>query len=63
MRALTVASGIAVFLTALHFAHAIHHFYFLSPSHGPGFWAAVVFAVILDLLAFFGGYRLLRPGR
>jgi hypothetical protein len=63
MRALTIASGIAVLLTALHFAHAIHHFYSLMPNHGPGVWAAVVFAAIIDLLAFFGGFRLLKAGR
>jgi hypothetical protein len=63
MRALTIASGIAVLLLALHFVHAIHHFFALSPDHGAGFWAGILLAVIIDLLALFGGYRLLKSGR
>jgi len=62
MRALTIASGIAVLGLALHFVHAIHHFFSLSPNRDPGFWTGVIFAVIIDLLAIFGGYRLIKSG-
>lgn len=55
-------SGIAVILTALHFAHAIHHFFAVSPSHDPGFWAGVIFAGAVDLLALYGGYRPIKRG-
>jgi hypothetical protein len=63
MRALKILTGIAVFLTALHFAHAIHHFVSQLPNPGPGIWAAVAAAVLIDLLAFVGGGLLLRTGR
>ncbi|HEX4757491.1 MAG TPA: hypothetical protein VH308_05885 [Terracidiphilus sp.] len=63
MRALTIASGIAVLLTALHFTHAIQHFYTLSPNRDAGTWAGIAFAILVDLLAIFGGFRLLKPGR
>jgi hypothetical protein len=62
MRALKIASGIAVLLTALHFSHAIHHFYVFSPTHSPGVWAGVILAVIVDLLTFIGGVCLLMRG-
>ncbi len=63
MKTIRVVSGIAVLLTALHFAHAIHHFFSMNPQRGPGVWAGITFAVILDALAFVGGYLLLRPNR
>ena len=63
MRALTIASGIAVLLTALHFTHAIQHFYALSPYRDAGTWAGIAFAIVVDVLALFGGFRLLKPGR
>lgn len=63
MRILKILSGIAALLTALHFAHAIHHFYFLHPVHSPGFWAATSLAIVIDILTFWGGYLLLRPGQ
>ena len=63
MRALTIASGIAVLLTALHLTHAIQHFYTLSPNRDAGTWAGIAFAILVDLLAIFGGFRLLKPGR
>lgn len=63
MRGLRILTGIAVLLTALHFAHAIHHFVSNYPNPGPGFWAAVAAAVLIDLLALLGGALLLRSGR
>ena len=60
MRALKIASGIAVILAALHFAHAIHHFYALESTHGFGLWAGISFAVLVDFLALVGGSLLIR---
>jgi hypothetical protein len=60
MRALKIVSGIAVILTALHFSHAIHHFYTLESTHGLGLWAGISFAVLIDLLALVGGCLLIR---
>jgi hypothetical protein len=62
MQILKILSGVAVLLTALHFAHAIHHFYSVDPMHGFGFWSGLLLAVIIDILTFWGGYLLLRPG-
>jgi alcohol dehydrogenase class IV len=62
MRALKILTGMAVLLTALHFAHAIHHFVSQFPNLGPGVWLAVVAAVLIDLLAFVGGGLLFRSG-
>ena len=63
MRVLKILSGIAVLLNALHFAHVIHHFYSLDPVHGPGFWAGIALAVVIDIFSWIGGYFLLRSGR
>ena len=63
MKALRILSGIAVLLVALHFAHAIHHFFLMNSQHGPGLWAALALAVVIDALAFVGGVFLLRPYR
>jgi hypothetical protein len=60
MRVLKIVSGIAVILTALHFAHAIHHFYAMEPTRGPGLWAALLCAGLVDLLALVGGSLLIR---
>jgi hypothetical protein len=60
MRVLKICSGIAVILTALHFAHAIHHFYTLESTHGAGLWAGISFAALIDLLALVGGSLLIR---
>lgn len=63
MRALSVVCGIAVLLNALHFVHAIHHFLAMEPVHGPGVWAGTVFAILVDLLCFAGGFLLIRSAR
>jgi hypothetical protein len=63
MRALKILSGIAVLLTTLHLAHAIHHFYSLDAVHGLGFWAGMAIAGITGILSFIGGCLLLRSAR
>jgi hypothetical protein len=60
MRALRIITGIAVLLNALHFVHAIHHFYSFQTTHGPGTWAMLLPAIVIDLLTFAGGFLLLR---
>jgi hypothetical protein len=60
MRALRIAAGIAVLLNALHFVHAIHHFWISESSHTPAAWAGIAAAVLLDLLSFAGAFLLLR---
>ena len=63
MRTLQKLSGIAVLLLALHFIHVLHHFFVESPHDSPVFWAGMVTAMIVDLLAFIGGVVLLRRSR
>lgn len=63
MRALRILSGIAVLLTALHFAHAIQHFVSMQPARRAGLWAAVAAAILIDILTFAGGCLLLRSAR
>jgi TM2 domain-containing membrane protein YozV len=60
MRALRIIAGIAVLLNALHFVHAIHHFYSSQTAQGPGTWAMILAAILIDLLTFTGGFLLLR---
>jgi hypothetical protein len=59
MRTLRIIAGIAVLLNALHFIHAIDHFYSFQSSHGPGTWAVILGASVIDLLALAGGFLLL----
>ncbi|HEY1894827.1 MAG TPA: hypothetical protein VGG62_01095 [Terracidiphilus sp.] len=59
MRALRIISGMAVLLNALHFVHAIHHFYSFRTTRGPGTWALLLAAIVIDLLTFAGGFLLL----
>jgi hypothetical protein len=59
MRALRIIAGIAVLLNALHFVHAIHHFYTSQSTNGPGTWAMILAAIVIDLLTFAGGVLLL----
>jgi hypothetical protein len=61
MRALKIVAGIAVLLNALHFVHAIHHFYSFQSTHGAGTWLIIGVAGALDVLAAIGGVLLLRP--
>jgi hypothetical protein len=63
MRALRIIAGIAVLLNALHFVHAIHHFYTSQTTYGPGTWAVILGAIAIDLLTFAGGFLLLRQWR
>ena len=60
MRALRIAAGIAVLLNALHFVHAIHHFWVFDSPHTPATWAGIAAAILLDLLSFAGAFLLLR---
>ena len=59
MRALRIVAGIAVLLNALHFVHAIHHFFANNVTLGAGGWAALAAAIMIDLLSFAGGFLLL----
>jgi hypothetical protein len=59
MRALRIVTGIAVWLNALHFVHAIHHFSANNAPLGVGGWAAMCAAIVIDLLCFAGGFLLL----
>ena len=60
MRALRIVCGIAVLLVAIHFIHGIHHVISHNSAHGAGFWALVVAAAVVDVLAIIGGVLLLR---
>jgi hypothetical protein len=61
MRSLRIAAGIAVLLNALHFIHAIHHFYSSDSTHSAGTWAMLLAGIAIDLLSFAGAYLLLKP--
>ena len=60
MRALSIVSGIAVLLVAIHFIHGIHHVISHNSAHGAGFWALVLAAAVVDVFAIIGGVLLLR---
>ena len=66
MRALNIASGVAVLLTTLAFAHLMDHFVSHSPPEfmrTAGFWAGMIVALAVGILSFIGGCLLLRCGR
>lgn len=63
MNILRKLSGVAVLLLALHFIHAIHFFMSKAAHDDPWFWVEIVAAAAVDVLAFIGGYLLLRSSR
>ena len=66
MRALNVVCGLAVLLTTLHLAHAIHHFYTHSSPQdlqSPIYWLGMAVAGIMGVLSLVGGVLLLAQAR
>jgi hypothetical protein len=63
MRILERLSGLAVLLLALHFVHMLHHFYKHATDHTPAFWAGMLAAVVVWMLALIGGCLLLKRSR
>jgi hypothetical protein len=59
MRALRIAAGLAVLLNALHFVHAIQHFWAHDLPHSAASSAGLAAAILIDLLTFTGGFLLL----
>jgi len=60
MKALRIASGVAVLLMALHFIHLVQHFFAENPLHGLAFAGALAAAIVIDGLTFVGGVLLLK---
>jgi len=67
MRILRVLSGLAALITAFAFAHHVLFQDYLAADQAmlqsPLYWAFMVFAVGVLVLAFIGVYLLLKPAR
>lgn len=64
---LRFASGVAVLLTTLGYAHLAHHLFGHAASHhgwlNPVFLAALVLAIAVGILSLIGGFLLLERRR
>lgn len=66
MRALNIASGVAVLFTTLAFGHLLHHHYLNASSadlRSVTYWSAMTAAGIAGVLSLVGGCLLIRRGR
>jgi F0F1-type ATP synthase assembly protein I len=65
MRKLNVASGIAVLLTTVAFAHMLYHFQTHAGQdvHNPVFITGMIVGIVVGIFSLIGAFLLFRGGR